>query len=170
MQNIPNKIFICGFMGAGKTTVSQELAKKFNFYFFDLDEQIEIKAELSIPKIFKNFGEDKFRGIEKNTLEEIIWKNEKFVLALGGGTLDNSENLKLVQSSGSLVFLENSFENLWERIKLSNRPLVKKGENYCLKLFLQRQESYSNSSTKINCNQKSVSETVIEVYNTLTTK
>ncbi len=170
MQNIPNKIFICGFMGAGKTTVSQELAKKFNFYFFDLDEQIEIKAELSIPKIFKNFGEDKFRGIEKNTLEEIIWKNEKFVLALGGGTLDNSENLKLVQSSGSLVFLENSYENLWERIKLSNRPLVKNGKNYCRKLFLQRQESYSNSSTKINCNQKSVSETVIEVYNTLTTK
>ncbi|KAA3598027.1 MAG: shikimate kinase [Calditrichaeota bacterium] len=170
MLNIPNKIFICGFMGAGKTVVSKGLADKLDFKYFDLDEIIESKTSSTILSIFETLGEKSFRKIESETLEEFIKKNERFILALGGGTLNKSENLKLVKENGELIFLGNSFEELWKRIENSNRPLVKMGKEFSLNLFLQRQKSYENSSIKINCFQKSIFEISNEIFHNLTTK
>lgn len=151
-------------MGVGKSSVSKELAQKLSYKFYDLDKIIEKESKLEISKIFENLGEEKFREIESNVLENFVLQNENFVLALGGGTLDNSKNLKFVQNFGKLIFLENSFEILWERIKFSNRPLIKKGKNFCQKLFSERQKIYTNSSIQIQCFQKSVSEVTNEIF------
>lgn len=153
-------------MGVGKTIVSKELADELNLCFYDLDEMIEKQSKLKIPFIFEKFGEERFRKIENNVLKEIVSRKDKFVLALGGGTLGNSKNLKIIEQTGNLIFLENDFEELWKRIKLSERPLVKRGKGYCQKLFLERQNIYSKSSLTIICKQK----TILEIVQELTTK
>ena len=76
MEN-KNLIFICGFMGCGKTTQGKKLAKEMGYYFIDLDEYIANKFVKNITDIFKEVGETEFRIIETNALNECINENQK---------------------------------------------------------------------------------------------
>lgn len=144
-------IILCGFMGCGKTTVGKELSTILNREFLDIDKIIEEKQNLKISKIFESFGEDYFRELENTTVSKICNLKNK-IISLGGGTLENPENLKKLNTNGIIFFLEVPLNTI--KIRLQNdtkRPLLK-NQNID-SLFFKRLENYKKyADFTINAN------------------
>lgn len=124
IKNIPDRIFLCGFMGAGKTTLGKLLSEELNVSFLDLDTRIEEKAGKAISLIFKEDGEQAFRKMERSCLLDVI-RNHKGVIALGGGALQNQHIVDHIKLNGLLIFIETPFSVIFNRImQHKNRPLL----------------------------------------------
>lgn len=116
-------IFLCGFMGCGKSTIGRILAKKLNCKCVDLDKYIEKKEGMTIPEIFKEKGEPYFRELETKALEEFA--DIGGVVATGGGALLSEHNGETAKKSGLVVFIDTDFETCYERIKNDpHRPIA----------------------------------------------
>lgn len=124
ISNLPDLIFLCGFMGAGKSVIGQQLAGKLDRPFLDLDDQIVELAGQSIPKIFENSGEASFRTAERRALMNVIREDEG-VVALGGGSLQNQHMVDHVKLNGLLIFIDTPINVILDRISQdTNRPLL----------------------------------------------
>jgi shikimate kinase len=124
IDNLPETIFLCGFMGAGKSVIGQQLADELGRPFLDLDDKIEEKAGQSIPKIFGESGESGFRIIERKAVLEVIREFEGIV-ALGGGSIQNEHLLDHIKQNGLLIFIETPISVILDRISEDkNRPLL----------------------------------------------
>ena len=112
-------------MGAGKTTCALKLAKRLNYEYFDLDQEIEKESGKAVSQIFLTSGEDGFRSIETECLQNLCRKKDA-VLALGGGTPIRKKNFELIQRSGLSVFLCPPVGMLWSRVKanIGKRPVL----------------------------------------------
>jgi shikimate kinase len=116
IDNLPERIFLSGFMGAGKSLIGSKLAEELDVPFLDLDDKIEQKAGLSIPEIFENSGEAEFRTIERRALLEVIREFEG-VVALGGGSIQNQHMLDHIKLNGLLIFIETPISVILDRIR-----------------------------------------------------
>ena len=115
-------IFLCGFMGCGKTTVGKILAEKSGRNFFDLDDLIVESEGRTIPEIFAQNGEEYFRAVESRLITEL---GGNTVVALGGGAVLRKENTAAAKRSGVIVFIDTDFDTCYSRIcGDSNRPLA----------------------------------------------
>lgn len=111
-------------MGAGKTTVGRELAKRLGFRFLDCDHEIEARTGVKIPTIFEIEGEEGFRRRESLTLEELT-REASVVLATGGGAVLRPANRAMLRERGVVVYLDVPPQILWERTRHDrNRPLL----------------------------------------------
>lgn len=120
-----DNVFLCGYMGSGKSTIGVLLAKKLGKRFLDLDAFIEKRAGKKISEIFELYGEDTFRRLETAVLKEVCSMNG-VVVAVGGGTLSYEHNIVATKESGLVIYLQVPFEKCYNRIKKSRtRPLVK---------------------------------------------
>ena len=120
------RIFLIGFMGCGKTTLGKKLARTLNYNFIDLDSYIENKTTEKITEIFDKKGEQYFRDLEKESVNEIC-KMDNMVLASGGGTPCFSDNMQTMLVKGICIYLKMESEDLAERLykEKNNRPLIK---------------------------------------------
>jgi shikimate kinase len=118
------RVFLTGFMGSGKSTIGPILANTLGWSFVDLDHAIEVSAGRTITEIFGQQGEPAFREIERNILGELA-AGRHTVIALGGGTIADERNFKLVSRNGILVYLKIPPEQLIHRLKKkTNRPML----------------------------------------------
>jgi shikimate kinase len=144
------KIFITGFMGTGKTTVGKLLASKLKWLFFDTDALAENAEGITIAEIFEKKGEEYFRKLEKRCFEGLSSLNE-VVIATGGGTLLDPENLALAQKEGAVICLWASEEDLRKRLsKDKTRPLLKSGFSSLMELLKKREPSYKKISFHVD--------------------
>jgi len=119
-----NKIYLTGFMGSGKSTIGPILANTLGWDFFDLDIVIEQKEGKKISKIFEESGEEYFRNIEKETLKDFA-KRENVIVALGGGTITNQDNIDLLKRTGKIIYLKMSAEAAYKRLRYKrDRPIL----------------------------------------------
>ena len=134
-------IYLCGFMGCGKSHIGRRLSKRLNMPLVDLDEYIVKKEKRSIPEIFNQSGEPYFRQLEADCLKEL---EEGYIVATGGGTLINENTAKYANEHGITVFLDAIFPVCYGRIKNDpNRPLVVNNTKEQLKdIFNTRREIY----------------------------
>lgn len=124
ISNLPDIIFLCGFMGCGKSTIGQGLADMLDRPFLDLDDRIVEIAGQEIPEIFENEGEAGFRTIERRALLEIV-RNFKGVVALGGGSLQSQHMVDHLKLKGLLVFIKTPISVILSRISGDeNRPML----------------------------------------------
>ncbi len=120
----PRRIFLVGPMGAGKTTLGQQLARALNLRFFDSDRVIEERTGASIPLIFELEGEDGFRRREARIIDELT-REDGIVLATGGGAVLREENRRALRQRGLVIYLHAPLERLLERTRRDrNRPLL----------------------------------------------
>ena len=111
------RIYLIGFMGAGKTTIGRRLAKKLGWKFIDLDEEIERREGRPVAEIFRQDGESHFRNLERLCLKDLSTTSRQAVVALGGGAFINAENRDVAEKSGLTVWLKVSFDNVADRVK-----------------------------------------------------
>ena len=147
-------IILIGFMGVGKTSLGKLLASKLGRGFVDLDEKIEHDAQMSIPKIFETYGEKYFRELEKAAVKEVSARRN-IVIATGGGTVKDAENLQLLKDSGIIICLTTDPEEIFRRTeKRGERPVLDGGGNERLetikKLLAEREQFYAQADCKID--------------------
>lgn len=120
-----SNVAIIGFMGSGKTTVGQHLAKMLQWDFVDTDQWIETHCKCSITKIFSKFGEDYFRERETEALIALGTKSS-MVISTGGGIVTCPAHTKMLRALGCVIWLDVPAAQIWERVRLNrNRPLLK---------------------------------------------
>jgi shikimate kinase len=141
---IPGSIFLVGMMGAGKTSVGKNLARRLGKQFHDSDQVIEARTGVKIPVIFEIEGEAGFRVRESAVLDELTALNE-IVLATGGGAVLDPRNRELLKSRGTVVYLRAAVKELLNRTRHDrNRPLLQTGDpkTRLAELFEQRDPLY----------------------------
>lgn len=138
-------IYLCGFMGCGKSHMGRLLSKKLGCTLVDLDAYIEKKEGRTIPEIFAQDGEPHFRELEAKYIREMP---ENSVVATGGGAIINPVTAETARNAGTVVFLDADFELCYSRIKGdAHRPLVMKNTKEQLhELFNTRREIYLKHS------------------------
>ncbi len=124
-QNLlPKKIFLIGFMGSGKSTIGKQLSDITGFQWVDTDSIIEEKMEMKISKIFSKKGENFFRKIETQVLQNIE-DEENQIISCGGGIILKEENRKFLKEKGKIVFLHGDIKTMLDRIEYDdNRPVL----------------------------------------------
>ena len=141
------RIYLVGFMGAGKSTVGKILAAKLNCPLYDTDEEIENRVGKSIADIFEEEGEEAFRNYETNVLRDLSRKDPPMVIATGGGLPIRAENRNLMNQTGLPVLLRVDPDTAMERVgEDPERPLFQ-DENQVRMLFTKREPDYENITT-----------------------
>ncbi|MDX1671002.1 MAG: shikimate kinase [Balneolaceae bacterium] len=124
ISNLPERIFLCGFMGSGKSTIGRQLADELEQPFRDLDSYIEEQAGKSIPDIFRQEGEKHFRDLERRCLLKTV-RSCSGVISLGGGALQNQQIVDHLKLKGLLIFIKTPFSIIFQRIEEDkNRPML----------------------------------------------
>lgn len=120
------RIFLTGYMGAGKTTLGKAFARELGLTFIDLDWYIEERFHRSISDLFHERGEDGFRQLERNMLHE-AGEFEDVVISTGGGTPCFFDNMEYMNRQGQTVFLDVPVEVLFRRLRVATqqRPICK---------------------------------------------
>ncbi len=121
---INGNLALIGFMGSGKTTISNALSKITGFKEVDVDQYIVKKAGMPISEIFKKYGEEYFRKLETQALKE-LQNRQGQIISCGGGAVLKDENVEILKSNSLIVRLEATPETIFERVKDSTtRPLL----------------------------------------------
>lgn len=155
-------IYLCGFMGVGKTTIGRHLAAALGYRFSDLDHLIEEGEGYRVTEIFGRYGEPYFRDLEYRYLLEHS-KRTGQILALGGGTLQNQQIIDLIKQHGVLVFLQLPIENIVQRLRYTKkRPLLLREngerrtleelEEFITSLYNKRLPSYMQADIAFSIN------------------
>jgi shikimate kinase len=113
-------IYLVGFSGTGKSTISRLIAEKMQWPAYDLDQIIAERSGMTIPVIFQREGEEGFRLRETDALQAVS-AHGPFVIATGGGAVIRAENRQLMAGRGWIVCLEGRVETLLARIQLQLR-------------------------------------------------
>jgi len=138
------RIVLVGFMGAGKTTVGRELARRLGWRFVDLDEEIERAAGRSVRDLFRDEGEASFRRRELDEAREAA-EQEEVVIAAGGGAFAEDETRSVLQKGAVTVWLRCDLETILDRIgEDPSRPLASDRETM-RRLLEQRQPAYEHA-------------------------
>lgn len=131
-------IFLVGFMGSGKTTLSKKLANHLGLDYVDLDHLIVQHIGMSIPAYFEKYGEQKFREVESELLKAQggVWA----VISTGGGSPCFFDNMQWILENGLAIYLQLTPKALYNRLQQSNiaaRPALKGLQDEALLRFIE---------------------------------
>lgn len=117
-------IVLVGLPGSGKTTVGKQLARRLKLPFVDSDHVIEERLGCSIREFFEREGEDRFRDVEQDVIDELS-RGQACVLSTGGGAVLRSGNRQHLHDRGKVVYLRSTPEDVYRRVRHDrNRPLL----------------------------------------------
>ena len=144
-------IFLCGFMGCGKTTVGKILAARTGRDFIDMDKYIEEKENMTVSQIFEKHGEDYFRDLEHQVCKELS-KKENLIVATGGGALTYKRNADIIRKNATVLFISVPIEIIADRLKNdTTRPLLQREDRQqaMKELYDKRMPLYKDAATVI---------------------
>ena len=144
------------------------MAKEFNYSFQDLDTLIEKKSGRSITEIFRKEGEEVFRKIESEQLR--LLKDEKIVVATGGGAPCFHDGINWMNENGFTLFLNPPLETIISRIrKEKQRPLIGEDAKKSLKGLLEKRiSSYKQAGMESDLSEPC--EILAELLNSFSSK
>ena len=148
MEQLAYNIFLIGFMGAGKSTVSDYLNRAYGMDVVEMDRIIAQRQGMSISDIFENYGEQYFRDLETNLLIEMQSKSN-VVVSCGGGTPMRENNVAEMKKNGRVVLLTAKPETILDRVKDSHdRPLIENNKTvpFIADLMEKRREKYETAA------------------------
>ncbi|MEE3393593.1 MAG: shikimate kinase [Lachnospiraceae bacterium] len=159
-------LFLTGFMGAGKSTVSRVLSRTTGIYELDTDRFIVMNEGMPISEIFEKYGESYFRSLETSLLRGILSTGPRIV-SCGGGMVLKDDNVRLMHRAGTVVLLTAEPETIFERVKNSaNRPILNGHMNveYIKELMSARLPFYEAAADiKVATDLRSIEDIVEEI-------
>lgn len=157
-----DKLYLVGFMGAGKTTVARALAKRLDWRVEDIDERIERRERRDVATIFRQEGEPYFRALEKEELIALL-PARGAVVATGGGTIVDPMTRELMLRDGAVVWLDAPFTTILDRVPLDGRRPLAADRIEMERLYNQRLMAYSRAHLRIDAGRNSVEELVDQI-------
>ena len=163
-------IALIGFMGSGKTAVSESLKEQFSMNVIDMDSEIECRAGMSISNIFLQYGEEHFRKLETELLKDLT-QQQNIVISCGGGVVLREENVEYLKQGGKIVYLQARPQTIYDRIKNThNRPLLEGNmsvENNADMMDGRRDKYEKAADIVVDVDDKSVEEIGREIINAI---
>jgi shikimate kinase len=144
-----DKIYLVGFMAAGKTTVARALATRLGWHAEDIDELIEARERRTVAEIFARSGEAYFRGIERDILR-LLLPLRHVVVATGGGTFMDPENRGAINLDGVSVWLDVPLDELIARMPANGRRPLAADRTQMERLYMLRQAAYANARLRVD--------------------
>ncbi|MGH9349738.1 MAG: shikimate kinase [Vicinamibacterales bacterium] len=144
-----DKLYLVGFMGAGKSTVARALGRRVGWRVEDVDERIEGLERRSVAAIFAQDGESRFRQIERGVLAELLPLRDA-VVATGGGTFAEPDNRSAMLSDGAVAWLDVPFERLVDRLPPDGRRPLAADRAQMEQLYYRRQLAYSEAHLRVD--------------------
>ena len=160
----PDKVYLVGFMAAGKSTVARALARRLGWRGEDIDELIEARERRPVAEIFQKQGEPYFRAAEREILK-LLLPLRHVVVATGGGTFMDSENRAAINMDGVSVWLDVPFEELLARIPGDGRRPLAADRAAMERLFTARAAAYATARVRVEAGgaeAEEVAERIIE--------
>ena len=159
-----DKIYLVGFMAAGKTTVARSLAGRLGWRAEDIDELIEARERRTVADIFARSGEPYFRTLERDILR-LLLPLRHIVVATGGGTFMDPDNRVAINMDGVSVWLDVPLDELVARLPADGRRPLAADRAQMERLYTIRQAGYANAQIRIDArgaHPEGVAERIIE--------
>lgn len=154
-----DKLYLVGFMGAGKTTVGRALAKRLDWRFEDVDERIERAEGRDVSTIFRQSGEPYFRACERQALTDLL-EVRGVVVATGGGTAVDPSNRALMSRDGAVAWLDAPFATVAGRVPADGRRPLAASRVEMERLYNERRAAYAQAHARFDVSRASVDEVV----------
>jgi shikimate kinase len=165
---VTDKIYLVGFMAAGKTTVARALAWRLQWQAIDIDELVERRERLTVAEIFAKHGEAYFRAAERAVLFEHIAPRH-LVVATGGGTFADVQNRTAINVDGVSVWLDVPLERLIDRVPADGRRPLAADRAGFERLYQLRRVAYEQAHIRLDASRASVDALVEQLLDRLGT-
>jgi shikimate kinase len=144
-----DKIYLIGFMGAGKSTTARALGSRLGWRVEDVDERIEARERRAVADIFAAEGEAYFRAAERDVVRQLAADRE-LVVATGGGTFVDAENRAVIRADGAAIWLDVPFEVALERAPRDGRRPLAADRVQFEALYLARRAAYQQAHARFD--------------------
>ena len=144
-----DKVYLVGFMGAGKTSVARALARRLDWRAVDIDEMIEQHEHQTVSAIFAKHGEPHFRALERAVLMEQIPRRH-LVVATGGGTFVDPHNQAVIKQDGLSIWLDAPLEKLILRVPSDGRRPLAADRAEFERLYVHRRAAYEQAHHRVD--------------------
>ena len=147
-----DKLYLVGFMGAGKTSVARALGRRMGWQVEDIDHRIEAREHQRVAEIFARQGEPYFRSIEREVLRDLVPERHA-VVATGGGTFVDPDNRAVMLSDGAVAWLDVPLERVIERVPADGRRPLAADRLQMEQLYTWRRAAYSQAHVRIDASR-----------------
>jgi shikimate kinase len=152
-----DKIYLVGFMAAGKSSLAKELGRRLDWRAEDVDERIEARERMPIATIFATHGEPYFRAVERAVVEDLLAPRH-IVVATGGGTFVDPDSRALMKADGAVFWIDVPLAQLVSRLPQDgSRPLAA-SRAQLEQLYGARRLAYAQAHVRLDGSRASLGE------------
>ena len=144
-----DKIYLVGFMGAGKTTVARALGRRLGWPVEDIDARIEARERRSVAAIFAQDGEAYFRQQERQALSDLL-PQRQIIVATGGGTFAEPDNRALMLAEGAVAWIDIPLTRVFERVPADGRRPLAADRAQMEQLYARRRLTYAEAHLRVD--------------------
>ena len=161
-----DKVYLVGFMGAGKSTLARRLGARLDWRIEDIDERIEAREGRSVSAIFASQGEPYFRQVERRVLLDLL-PLRHVVVATGGGTFADPDNRALINRDGLSVWLDVPLAGIVDRIPADGRRPLATDRAQFERLYEARRTAYQHAHVHLDAGDRAVDALVEQLLDRL---
>jgi shikimate kinase len=159
---VTDKVYLVGFMAAGKTTVGRALAARLGWAAEDIDDLIEKRERLTVADIFSRRGEPYFRQLERDMLR-VVQPLRHVVVATGGGTFVDPENRAFINMDGVSIWLDLPLTEVIARIPVDGRRPLAADRAGLERLYLARADAYRHAHLRVDVSRTPSADVVDQI-------
>ncbi len=160
-------IVLIGLMGCGKSTAGRIVANALDIPLKDTDSEIEKQEGMTVSEIFDKKGEEYFRNVEAQIIEDLASSKTPYVISTGGGVVLSEKNMNVLKNNGYVFFINRTPDEIAKHVNTQKRPLLKDGPQKLFEIYEKRLPLYKGYADYVIEKNSSPNTTAGEIINIL---